>query len=30
MSSYCLQMKLIPKRYAVDELLDDVTRTLQA
>jgi 4,5-dihydroxyphthalate decarboxylase len=30
MSSYCLEMKLVPKRYAVDELFDDTTRSLQA
>ncbi len=30
MSSYCLEMKLIPKRYSVEELFDDTTRQLQA
>jgi 4,5-dihydroxyphthalate decarboxylase len=30
MSSYCLEMKLIPRRYAVEELFDDTTRSLQA
>ena len=30
MSSYCLEMKLIPKRYSVEELFDDTTRPLQA
>jgi len=30
MSSYCLQMQLIPQRYAVEELFDDTTRPLQA
>jgi 4,5-dihydroxyphthalate decarboxylase len=30
MSSYALEMKLIPRGYAVEELFDDTTRTLQA
>ncbi len=30
MSSYCLEMKIIPKRYSVEELFDDTTRELQA
>ena len=30
MSSYCLEMKLIPRRYTVEELFDDTTRSLQA
>jgi 4,5-dihydroxyphthalate decarboxylase len=30
MSSYALEMKIIPRRYAVEELFDDVTRALQA
>ncbi len=30
MSSYCFEMKLTPRRYAVEELFDDVTRVLQA
>jgi 4,5-dihydroxyphthalate decarboxylase len=30
MSSYCFEMKLIPRRYAVEELFDDTTRALQA
>lgn len=30
MSSYCLEMKLIPRRYMVEELFDDTTRSLQA
>jgi 4,5-dihydroxyphthalate decarboxylase len=30
MSSYCHEMKLTPRRYAVEELFDDVTRVLQA
>jgi 4,5-dihydroxyphthalate decarboxylase len=30
MSSYCLEMKLVPKRYSVDELFDDTTRALLA
>ncbi|MGA3308040.1 MAG: hypothetical protein ABSD08_05425 [Xanthobacteraceae bacterium] len=29
-SSYALEMKIIPRRYAVEELFDDTTRTLQA
>jgi 4,5-dihydroxyphthalate decarboxylase len=29
MSSYCLEMKLVPQRYAVEELFDDTTRPLQ-
>ncbi len=28
MSSYALEMKIIPRRYAVEELFDDTTRTL--
>jgi 4,5-dihydroxyphthalate decarboxylase len=28
MSSYALEMKIIPQRYAVEELFDDTTRTL--
>jgi 4,5-dihydroxyphthalate decarboxylase len=30
MSSYALEMKIIPRRYAVEELFDDTTRALQA
>ena len=30
MSSYCLEMKLVPKRYSVEELFDDTTRAMQA
>ncbi len=30
MSSYALEMKIIPRRLAVEELFDDTTRTLQA
>jgi 4,5-dihydroxyphthalate decarboxylase len=30
MSSYALEMKIIPRRYAVEELFDDTTRVLQA
>jgi 4,5-dihydroxyphthalate decarboxylase len=30
MSSYCLEMKLIPKRYSVEELFDETTLQLQA
>jgi 4,5-dihydroxyphthalate decarboxylase len=30
MSSYALEMKIIPRRYAVEELFDDATRALQA
>jgi 4,5-dihydroxyphthalate decarboxylase len=30
MSSYCLEMKLVPQRYAVEELFDDTTRPLRA
>jgi len=30
MSSYCLEMKLTPRCYAVEELFDDTTRVLQA
>ena len=30
MSSYCFEMKLTPRRYAVEELFDDTTRVLQA
>ncbi|HEX4411014.1 MAG TPA: hypothetical protein VH206_19765 [Xanthobacteraceae bacterium] len=29
MSSYALQMKIIPRRYTVEELFDDATRALQ-
>jgi 4,5-dihydroxyphthalate decarboxylase len=29
MSSYALEMQIIPRRYAVEELFDDATRTLQ-
>ena len=28
LSSYALEMKIIPRRYSVDELFDDTTRTL--
>jgi 4,5-dihydroxyphthalate decarboxylase len=30
MSSYAVEMKLVPRRYEVEELFDDTTRTLQA
>ena len=30
MSAYALEMKIIPRRYAVEELFDDTTRALQA
>ncbi len=30
MSTYAFEMKLIPRRYAVEELFDDTTRPLQA
>lgn len=30
MSSYALEMKIVPRRYAVEELFDDTTRALQA
>jgi 4,5-dihydroxyphthalate decarboxylase len=30
MSSYALEMKIIPRRYSVEELFDDTTRALQA
>jgi 4,5-dihydroxyphthalate decarboxylase len=30
MSAYALEMKIIPRRYAVEELFDDATRALQA
>ena len=30
MSSYAFEMKLTPRRYAVEELFDDTTRALQA
>jgi 4,5-dihydroxyphthalate decarboxylase len=30
MSSYALEMKIIPRRYSVEELFDDTTRVLQA
>jgi 4,5-dihydroxyphthalate decarboxylase len=30
MSSYAFEMKLVPRRYSVDELFDDTTRALQA
>jgi 4,5-dihydroxyphthalate decarboxylase len=30
MSSYAFEMKLIPRRYTVDEMFDDTTRALQA
>ena len=29
-SSYALEMKIIPRRYTVEELFDDTTRALQA
>jgi 4,5-dihydroxyphthalate decarboxylase len=29
MSSYALEMKIIPRRYSVEELFDDTTRTLR-
>ena len=29
MSSYALEMKIIPRRYSVEELFDDTTRALQ-
>jgi 4,5-dihydroxyphthalate decarboxylase len=29
-SSYALEMKIIPRRYSVEELFDDTTRVLQA
>jgi 4,5-dihydroxyphthalate decarboxylase len=29
MSSYALEMKLIPRRYSVEELFDDTTRVLR-
>ena len=29
-SSYALEMKIIPRRYSVEELFDDATRSLQA
>jgi 4,5-dihydroxyphthalate decarboxylase len=29
MSSYALEMRIIPRRYAVEELFDDTTRSLQ-
>jgi len=28
MSSYALEMKIIPRRYSVEELFDDMTRAL--
>ena len=28
MSSYALEMKIIPRRYSVEELFDDTTRAL--
>jgi 4,5-dihydroxyphthalate decarboxylase len=28
MSSYALEMKIIPRRYSVEELFDDATRAL--
>jgi len=28
MSSYALEMKIIPRRFAVEELFDDITRAL--
>jgi hypothetical protein len=28
MSSYALEMKVIPRRFAVEELFDDTTRAL--
>ena len=30
MSTYALEMKIIPRRYSVEELFDDTTRALQA
>lgn len=30
MSAYALEMKIIPRRYSVEELFDDTTRALQA
>ena len=30
MSDYCLEMQLIPRRYAVEDLFDDTTRALEA
>jgi 4,5-dihydroxyphthalate decarboxylase len=30
MSSYAVEMKLVPRRYSVEELFDDTTRALQA
>ena len=30
MSSYAFEMKLIPRRYSIDELFDDTTRALKA
>jgi 4,5-dihydroxyphthalate decarboxylase len=30
MSSYAEEMKIVPRRYSVEELFDDTTRTLQA
>jgi hypothetical protein len=30
MSAYALEMQLIPRRYAVEELFDETTRALQA
>jgi 4,5-dihydroxyphthalate decarboxylase len=30
MSNYALEMKIIPRRYSVEELFDDTTRALQA
>jgi len=30
MSAYALEMKIIPRRYSVEELFDDTTRVLQA
>ena len=30
MSSYALEMKIIPRRLSVEELFDDTTRALQA
>jgi 4,5-dihydroxyphthalate decarboxylase len=30
MSSYALEMKIVPRRYSVEELFDDTTRSLQA
>jgi hypothetical protein len=29
MSSYALEMKIVPRRYSVEELFDDATRALQ-